>query len=105
MMCTPDPTLTKILETTDIVAVIKQYVELEEHSNGNYRGKCPFHESEEDKFTVSSTKQLFYCFTCNTSGNVIRFLLLMKSAENYAEVIAELQRFGEHHEQRPQTPD
>src|SRR5262249_47922783 len=62
----------KILMTTDIVEVIQQYVELQRNERGNYNGTCPFCGApEEEKFVVSPSKQLFYCFGCHASGNVI----------------------------------
>lgn len=36
---------------------------------------CPFHNEKTPSFTVSETKQFYYCFGCHAKGNVIGFLM------------------------------
>jgi len=59
---------------TDIVAVISEYVKLKK-AGRNYVGLCPFHSEKTPSFSVDPDKQLFYCFGCNTGGNVFTFLM------------------------------
>ncbi len=37
-------------------------------------GLCPFHEEKTPSFHVDSAKQLFYCFGCQSGGDVFRFI-------------------------------
>ncbi len=64
-----------VLESTDIVALIGDYVRLQKKGR-NYVGKCPFHQESQPSFTVSPDKRIFYCFGCHVGGNAFRFLML-----------------------------
>ncbi len=64
-----------VLENTDIVALIGDYVRLQKKGR-NYVGNCPFHQENQPSFTVSPEKQIFYCFGCQAGGNAFRFLML-----------------------------
>ncbi|HOV50217.1 MAG TPA: DNA primase [Candidatus Cryosericum sp.] len=56
-----------------IVDVIGHYVKL--HRQGrNYVGLCPFHHEKTPSFTVSPDKNLFYCFGCKASGDMLTFV-------------------------------
>ena len=57
----------------DIVEVIGRVVPLK-RAGGNFKGLCPFHSEKTPSFVVSETKQIFYCFGCNASGDVIGFV-------------------------------
>jgi len=63
----------RVREAVDIVAVVSRYVALRE-AGGQMVGLCPFHEDTKPSFSVSPTKQLFYCFGCGAGGNVFTFL-------------------------------
>ncbi|MBZ4686812.1 MAG: primase [Clostridia bacterium] len=70
----PDKTIEEILESTDIIEVISEYVRLEKRGK-NFMGLCPFHSEKTPSFNVSPEKKLFYCFGCGTGGDVITFLM------------------------------
>ncbi|RLD20222.1 MAG: DNA primase [Caldiserica bacterium] len=61
-------------EKVDIVSIISQYVKLKKRGR-NYVGLCPFHEEKTPSFVVSPEKQIFHCFGCGASGDVIKFLM------------------------------
>lgn len=69
-----DDLLDEIRSRSDIVAVIGEYVELKKRG-ANFLGLCPFHQEKTPSFTVSPDKQMFYCFGCQTGGNVFSFLM------------------------------
>lgn len=69
-----DELLDEIRSKSDIVAVIGEYVPLKKRGN-NFLGLCPFHQEKTPSFTVTPDKQMFYCFGCQTGGNVFSFLM------------------------------
>lgn len=62
-----------LLARTDIVDVISTHVELK-RGGANLMGLCPFHGEKSPSFSVSPSKQFYYCFGCGASGDAIRFL-------------------------------
>ena len=70
----PEETIEEIKARNDIVSVVEQYVQLSKKSQKNYFGLCPFHREDTPSFSVSPSKQIFYCFGCNKGGDVIRFI-------------------------------
>lgn len=63
----------EIGKSVDIVDVIKKYIPLEKRGK-NYFGICPFHKDTSPSLSVSPEKQMYKCFSCGASGNVITFV-------------------------------
>jgi len=76
----PDEIVEQVRASNDIVDVVGQYVKLKKQG-ANYFGLCPFHNEKSPSFSVSPSKQIFYCFGCGAGGNVITFLM---KYENYS---------------------
>ena len=74
----PEEVLQDIRESTNIVDVVGQYVQLKK-SGKNYFGLCPFHEEKSPSFSVVEDKQIFHCFGCGKGGNVFRFIEELKA--------------------------
>jgi DNA primase len=70
----PEEAIQEVLLRADIVDVISDYILLKK-GGASYKGLCPFHSEKTPSFTVSPAKGLFYCFGCQASGNVLRFLM------------------------------
>lgn len=64
----------------DIVDVISQYVKLT-RKGSSYFGLCPFHNEKTPSFSVTPSKQMYYCFGCGAGGNVFNFIM---EYENYS---------------------
>ncbi|PWC09112.1 DNA primase [Mycoplasmopsis arginini] len=62
-----------VLSKSDIVSIISVYVALTKKGK-NYVGCCPFHDEKTPSFSVSPEKNIFKCFGCGKSGNVIKFV-------------------------------
>ncbi len=58
----------------DIVDVVSQYVKLT-RKGSSYFGLCPFHNEKSPSFSVSPSKQMYYCFGCGAGGNVYTFIM------------------------------
>ena len=43
-------------------------------SSNNYFGICPFHHEKTPSFSVSATKQIYYCFGCHKGGDCVAFI-------------------------------
>ncbi len=63
----------KILEKVHIETEIGKYVDLKKRGV-NYLGLCPFHSEKTPSFVVSPTKNIYKCFGCGKSGNIISFI-------------------------------
>jgi DNA primase len=76
----PEETIEKILQYSNIVEVISEFVPLKK-SGRNYMGVCPFHSDKGPSLSVSMEKQLYHCFGCGASGNVIGFIMRLRNLE------------------------
>ncbi len=76
----PEEIVEEVRTKNDIVDVISGYVKLQKKGS-NYFGLCPFHNEKSPSFSVSSSKQMYYCFGCGAGGNAITFLM---EYENYS---------------------
>ena len=85
----PD-TIEEVRQGVDIVEVISEYVVLRQRGK-DYVGLCPFHNEKTPSFSVSSQKQLYYCFGCGAGGNTFKFLMEI-GQQSFAEVVLDLAR-------------
>ena len=69
-----DDVIEEVRSRNDIVDVISSYVKLK-RQGANYFGLCPFHSEKSASFSVSPSKQIYYCFGCGAGGNVISFIM------------------------------
>lgn len=60
----------EIKSRNDIVDVISSYISL----NDKNKALCPFHNDHSPSFSVHQDKQIYKCFSCGESGNVITFV-------------------------------
>lgn len=70
----PEELVEEIRMKNDIVDVISGYVRLQ-RKGGSHFGLCPFHNEKSPSFSVSRSKQMYYCFGCGAGGNVFTFLM------------------------------
>jgi len=70
----PQDIIDRVRDSADIVDVVSQYVDLKQRGP-NFFGLCPFHNEKTPSFSVASAKQIYYCFGCNSGGNVFSFLM------------------------------
>ena len=69
-----DELIEEVRSRNDIVDVISSYVRLQK-KGGTYFGLCPFHNEKSPSFSVTPSKQMYYCFGCGQGGNVFTFMM------------------------------
>jgi DNA primase len=70
----------RVKQQADIVRVIGEYVRLKK-AGKNFTGLCPFHQEKTPSFSVSQTKQMYYCFGCHEGGDVFKFVMALERCE------------------------
>ncbi len=70
----PREVIDEIRERSEIVEVILECGVPIRPAGKDYKANCPFHDEKTPSFSVSPQKQIFYCFGCQTGGNVISFV-------------------------------
>lgn len=59
----------------DILSVIQGYLPALKKTGKNWSACCPFHRERSASFTVSESKQMYYCFGCGAGGNAVGFVM------------------------------
>lgn len=78
-------TIDKILDATNIVDVVSDFVSLKKRGS-SYLGLCPFHNERTPSFSVSPARGIFKCFSCGKAGTAVSFLMDLESM-TYVEAI------------------
>ena len=64
----------QIKERIEISSLIEEYLPLKK-AGKNYVAKCPFHKDDTPSFYVSPDLNIFHCFGCGKSGDIITFVM------------------------------
>ena len=62
--------INEIKAKNDIVDVIGSYIDVNEKN----KALCPFHDDHNASLSIHPEKQIFKCFSCGESGNVVSFV-------------------------------
>ena len=65
--------ITNLKDQINIVDVIGRSIPLK-RAGSSYKAVCPFHSEKTPSFNVNEQRQMFYCFGCQASGDVIEFV-------------------------------
>jgi DNA primase len=88
-MPSPSPDLLRwVREHANIVTVVEAYVRLLP-AGKNYKALCPFHKEKTPSFFVNPEKGVWYCFGCQTGGDVIDFVQRIEGL-TFSEAVARL---------------
>lgn len=71
----PREFIDQLLQRVDIVDYIDGRITIRKKTGSNYFACCPFHNEKSPSFSISQTKQFYYCFGCGAHGNVVDFLM------------------------------
>jgi DNA primase len=100
----PREKIDDVRERTNIVEVVKRYVELKRAGTGSWKGLCPFHTEKTPSFHVHEARHYFHCFGCHEKGDVISFLVKVEQ-RSFMEVLQDLAGpAGVELEARPLSP-
>lgn len=61
------------IKNLSISRVISEYISITKKGR-NYFAICPFHNDTNPSLVINDEKNIFKCFTCNTSGDAIKFV-------------------------------
>ncbi|MCA1711132.1 MAG: DNA primase [Actinobacteria bacterium] len=69
-----DEDVVLVRERAAIADVIGESVQLKSAGGGRLKGLCPFHDEKSPSFNVNPTLNIYHCFGCGESGDVITFV-------------------------------
>ena len=81
----PPEFINEVKEKNDITDVIGGYVTLK-RSGRISKGLCPFHSEKTPSFMVYGDTSSFYCFGCQTGGDVVTFISKIENLD-YVEAV------------------
>lgn len=100
----PQDTVSKILDSAQIVDVISDFVSLKRRG-ANYIACCPFHNEKTPSFYVSPAKGIYKCFGCGKSGTAVGFIMEHESM-TYVEALKYLARkYGIEVKEKEDSPE
>ena len=93
----------RVKEAADIVEIVSAYTDLQQRGQ-DYWGNCPFHDERTPSFKVNPRDKLYYCFGCEASGDVFRFVE-EKEGLAFPEAVESLaERYGVEIERENEDP-
>ncbi len=81
-------TIEEVRDRADLVDIVSEQVVLKKQGK-DFVGLCPFHDDKSPSFSVSPTKQFYYCFSCGAGGNVFKFMMEL-GQRSFADVVLDL---------------
>ncbi len=73
----PEEIIEEIKNRVNIAEVVGEYVHLTQKGD-RFWGLSPFKSEKTPSFTVTPSKQMYYCFSTQNGGNVFKFLMEME---------------------------
>ena len=93
----------RVKDATDIVEIVSAYTDLQQRGQ-DYWGNCPFHDERTPSFKVNPRDKLYYCFGCEASGDVFRFVE-EKEGLSFPDAVESLaERYGVELERESEDP-
>jgi DNA primase len=93
----------RVKDSADIVEIVSAYTDLQQRGQ-DYWGNCPFHDERTPSFKVNPRDKLYYCFGCEASGDVFRFVE-EKEGLTFPEAVESLgERYGVELERENEDP-
>ena len=83
----------RVKDAADIVEIVSAHTDLQQRGQ-DYWGNCPFHDERTPSFKVNPRDKLYYCFGCEASGDVFRFVEEKEGLDFAAAVESLAERYG-----------
>lgn len=77
-----------------LIDVISEKIKLIKRGGSHYVGLCPFHSEKTPSFSVNCDNNLFYCFGCGATGDVIQFVSDTEGLDFKQAMITLAERYG-----------
>jgi DNA primase len=85
----PREKIDDVRERTNLVEIVRKYVDLKRAGTGSWKGLCPFHTEKTPSFHVHEARQFFHCFGCGEKGDVFGFLMKIDQRD-FMEILVDL---------------
>ena len=87
-------TFQELNDRVDLLKYASQTIELEQRGS-DWWGRCPLHTDNTPSFSITPSKNYYYCFSCGCHGGIVKFLmdfehLTYPQAVNKAAKLAEM---------------
>jgi DNA primase len=93
----------RVKDAADILEIVSAYTDLQQRGQ-DFWGNCPFHDERTPSFKVNPRDKLYYCFGCEASGDVFRFVE-EKEGLTFPEAVESLaERYGVEVERENEDP-
>ncbi len=93
----------RVKDASDIVEIVSAHTDLQQRGQ-DYWGNCPFHDERTPSFKVNPRDKLYYCFGCEASGDVFRFVEEKEGLDFAAAVESLGERYGVELERENEDP-
>ena len=64
----------RVRDAVDFVELVSARTDLRRAGPARYEGLCPFHEERTPSFGIDPAQKVYYCFGCQSSGDVFTFV-------------------------------
>src|SRR4051795_7472191 len=93
----------RVKDAADILEIVSAYTDLQQRGQ-DFWGNCPFHDERTPSFKVNPRDKLYYCFGCEASGDIFRFVE-EKEGLTFPEAVESLgERYGVEIERENEDP-
>ena len=93
----------RVKEAADILEIVSAHTDLQQRGQ-DYWGNCPFHDERTPSFKVNPRDKLYYCFGCEASGDVFRFVEEKEGLDFASAVESLAERYGVELERENEDP-
>lgn len=86
--------ITLLRSKVRLIDIVSEKIKLIKRGGSHYVGLCPFHSEKTPSFSVNCDNNLFYCFGCGATGDVIQFVSDTEGLDFKQAMISLAERYG-----------
>jgi DNA primase len=83
----------RAVAAADMIEIVSGRTQLRK-SGAQWTGRCPFHDDHDPSFSVNAVEKLYHCFSCQASGDLIKFVRETEGLEFVGAVEWLADRYG-----------